>query len=243
MADDNVAEIIRDRWEKMARRMGQEDCDPFTWLTPLVEALGQHPQVSRLFPFTSHATLCLSRTTRYPFSGDCPRADAIGEGLFRVCGADYTVVTETYEEHRWQAANYEVLGEGDVFRSVAWIASALPLGCGPAIDGDLEDLRRIEGKSVMSSATKALHTAVYNDDKVKVVALLGSGSDINATDYSGLTPLIIAVLSGRTEMVSLLLGLNADRDAHTRDNETALSLALFNGRQPEIVKLLESNPG
>ncbi|MFE3060824.1 DUF6193 family natural product biosynthesis protein [Nocardia sp. NPDC059239] len=96
----------------------------------LIEAVCAHPQLRVLFPFTSVTILHLSRCTRYPFSLDVPCVVRKGTGQYEVLrtpnmptGPRIVGVTETAAE------------------AVALIASHLPAGCGPAIDGTAEDLR------------------------------------------------------------------------------------------------------
>ncbi|GHJ47955.1 hypothetical protein Cs7R123_52970 [Catellatospora sp. TT07R-123] len=58
-------------------------------LHPFLALAFQEPRLRRLRPFTSHWTLCFSRTVTYPWSRDCPSVDPLLEpGTYRVLAAD-----------------------------------------------------------------------------------------------------------------------------------------------------------
>src|SRR5262249_21231407 len=61
-------------------------------LLPLVVAARKRKELRQLFPFTSLVSLCLSRCTGYPFSGDCPYAVPTKEGHYQVFAASGKVV-------------------------------------------------------------------------------------------------------------------------------------------------------
>lgn len=240
MNEYQVSKNVRERWAGMTKRMQQEDYLPLAWLAPLVAAFSQHPRIGQLYPYTSHQLFCLSRTTKYPWSADCPHIEAIAENRFRVYGTKYLIVVGTYKEYRWKEAEYEVLGEGGISEAVLWADAALPTGCGPAINGNFEDLRRLEGKSVTPTAVKDLHRAVIHGDIEAVSLLLAAGADIDATEYERLTPLMVAVLGQNSAMVRLLLEKGANIHLTTHEGESALSLAAFDGKRAEIVRILKS---
>ncbi len=89
----------------------------------LVEAAGAEPKLRALFPFTSHASLHLSRHTRSPFTNDLPVVRCCADGAYEV---------------GWPTAS--PFGSGIVGRvgtpqeAVALVVAHLPDGYGPAID-------------------------------------------------------------------------------------------------------------
>ncbi|MEV6073329.1 DUF6193 family natural product biosynthesis protein [Nocardia sp. NPDC052001] len=96
----------------------------------LIEAVYAHPRLRVLFPFTSVATLHLSRCTRYPFSFDIPCVVSDYGGGFDVIRTPKMV------------AGPRMIGVGvTVSEAVALIAAHLPHGCGPAIEATAENLR------------------------------------------------------------------------------------------------------
>jgi hypothetical protein len=59
--------------------------------------------------------------------------------------------------------------------------------------------------------------------------LLESGADVNADDRNGMTPLAVAVRTGRRESVRLLLAKGANPAARAKNGTTPLSLSLKQG--------------
>ena len=62
----------------------------------------------------------------------------------------------------------------------------------------------------MNPRNLSLMGAVADGDTEAVRALLAAGSDVNGTASGGRTPLILAILFGRTQIISLLLEAGAD---------------------------------
>jgi hypothetical protein len=91
---------------------------------PAVEAAAAQPMLRGLFPFLSHETLCFSRCTGYPYSGDVPVIQPVGASRFRVRTPDGTTVAD----------------EVTAVDAVAAAVAALPPGCGPAVAGTAHDL-------------------------------------------------------------------------------------------------------
>src|SRR5262249_37534363 len=98
-------------------------------LTPLVEKAMAVPALRRLFPFTSLYSLCFSRCTGYPFSGDCPSAAPAGD--IRRGAAD--------PRFRVTDAKGGLLGEGTAAEAVEWLVQHLPPNCGPAVQGTADE--------------------------------------------------------------------------------------------------------
>ncbi|SMO68473.1 ankyrin repeat domain-containing protein [Fodinibius sediminis] len=71
----------------------------------------------------------------------------------------------------------------------------------------------------------------------KVREMIGQGMDVNASDNSGRTPLMLASFNGHTEIVQLLLEEGADVSARNTDGRTPLIFA-SSGPFPETVALL-----
>lgn len=87
---------------------------------------------------------------------------------------------------------------------------------------------------------RALHIAVINDFPAIVKILLDHGTDVNALDGQGWTPLHHAGWLGRPEMVSLLLQNHADPKIKDRYLETPLSRTAERGHSKVVEMLLES---
>ena len=97
------------------------DASQLAELRPLIDAAMIEPRLRLLFPYTSHATLHLSRCTGYPYTNDLPYVEPLGEGSFNVIeptGRQYTAVSAT--------------------DAVALLLAALPPGYGPAVAGTAE---------------------------------------------------------------------------------------------------------
>ncbi|MER5428168.1 DUF6193 family natural product biosynthesis protein [Streptomyces sp. NPDC002588] len=93
---------------------------PYPGVVPLLEAAAAHPLTRRLYPFTSHFTLCLGSRTRYPYDVRAPAVTPMSDGRFRV--------------HRLRVA--APIGHTDTAEeAVALVAAHLPDGLGPATAG------------------------------------------------------------------------------------------------------------
>ncbi|MET8080672.1 DUF6193 family natural product biosynthesis protein [Streptomyces sp. NPDC005303] len=91
----------------------------------LVEAAYANPALRALFPLVSHGSLQFSRCTRFPWSQDLPMIFPLFGGRFRV-----------RQLHGPQGSGQEQVGEADSAEdAVKLVASHLPAGCGPAVDG------------------------------------------------------------------------------------------------------------
>src|SRR5689334_18021896 len=84
----------------------------------------------------------------------------------------------------------------------------------------------------------SLQDAIRNGDTVQVRALVDSGTDLNANDSLGATPLHDAVWSNRLEIVRFLLDRGAAIDArHSDGGSTPLHYAVIRDDLP-IAQLL-----
>lgn len=237
------SESVADIWPNLSERLTNDDQERLNWLAPLAYAMSRHPELCRLHPFVYRTGLHLSRCTKFPFSDDCPHAVAVVPGRFRVYGPHPRVVVKSSNGRRYRQAEFDYLGEGDVLAALDLMMSALPPRFRSAIEGDIHDLRYLEGKLVLPPAARQLHAEAFLGRIEMVEAVLNSGIDIDIADYCGFTALMYAVLSKRVEMVEYLLSRGAQVCARTADNETAYSLALVENNSPEIVIALADAGG
>ena len=96
------------------------------------------------------------------------------------------------------------------------IAAVLLVGCGSSVD---------------------IHQAAYDGDIQAVKQHLVDGTDVNAKDDDGWTPLLDAATFGHKEIVELLITKGADVNAKTEEGETPLHTAVSNDHK-EIIELL-----
>jgi ankyrin repeat protein len=83
-----------------------------------------------------------------------------------------------------------------------------------------------------------LFTAIQSKDVPAVKFLLNKGTDANAKDAQGATPLITAAAMGQERIVLLLLQRNVDVDAQDKAGNTALILASALTGQEDMMNLL-----
>ena len=82
-----------------------------------------------------------------------------------------------------------------------------------------------------------IHDAAKSGDLDRIQKLVVQGADVNEKAVRDETPLIIAALAGKGEIVNYLLQRGADIDARSASGLTALHAAAYAG-QTEIVSLL-----
>ena len=97
------------------------------------------------------------------------------------------------------------------------IAAVVLVGCGPSM---------------------SIHEAAGNGDIEAIKQHLAAGTDVNAKDGGGWTPLFYAAFSGRTEVAELLIAEGVDVNA--KDNLGTLRYAASGGHK-ETVELLIAN--
>jgi len=90
------------------------------------------------------------------------------------------------------------------------------------------------------SQAKTLYEAAADGDIELVKSLISSGSDVNAPNDWGWTPLYVAAAIGNRDIVDLLIAKGADVNAPNKLSETPLHLAVSNGHR-DIVELLIKN--
>jgi ankyrin repeat protein len=84
----------------------------------------------------------------------------------------------------------------------------------------------------------ALHNAAAGGHKALVTLLVERGASVDAADWYGNTPLIVAAYHGQAESVKLLLRQGAAVDAAGRDGCTALAAAAYSGKLAVVQALL-----
>ena len=104
------------------------------------------------------------------------------------------------------------------------IAAVLVVGCGPPPPDIL------------------IHDAALDGNIEAVKQHLAAGTDVNAKDKRGMTPLHLAALFEHKEVVELLISKGADVNAKDDDGETPLDSAIRR-KQAEIADLLRKHGG
>lgn len=89
-----------------------------------------------------------------------------------------------------------------------------------------------------STYGQTLHGAAFKNDVARVRTLVEQGSDVNAKDSQGVTPLHYAAQMGHIEIMEILISRGADVNVSTsKDGAAPIHLASANG-QLEAVRLL-----
>ncbi len=70
--DDDVEALLRVRWSFALQWSAVDPTWVYQLLHPIVAAAAADPVLQRLFPFTSLNRLCFSRSSKYPYTFDCP---------------------------------------------------------------------------------------------------------------------------------------------------------------------------
>ena len=100
---------------------------------------------------------------------------------------------------------------------IAIAAAVLLVGCGPSVD---------------------IYDAAYEGNIETVKQHLAAGTDVNAKDKDGWTPLHNAAYKGHKEIALLVIAKGADVNATDGDGDTPLHLAGNNTATKEIAELL-----
>jgi CubicO group peptidase (beta-lactamase class C family) len=96
---------------------------------------------------------------------------------------------------------------------------------------------QVEGARATAPPDVGLHLAALKGDIEAIRQHVDSGSDLNAKDAFGSTPLVVAVTFGRSKAARLLLEAGADPEIPNNDGSAPLQIAAFLG-YPEIAKAL-----
>lgn len=132
--------------------------------------------------------------------------------------------------------------EADPTAYIAMIERGLPLEDTliTSLSGSNENLSRAllaRYPGVKTNPRLLAKAASYGCEKL-VTLLLENGVDVESRNDSGLTPLLCAVMTGRTEIVRILLAHGASIHAKDEQNMDALDHAL-QFPQPAVVQLLK----
>jgi len=110
------------------------------------------------------------------------------------------------------------------------IAAVVMVGCYPLF---------IAADAVIAPQNFSIHKAARVGHIKAVKRNLASGTDVNAKDDDGVTPLLVAAVSGRKEIIELLIREGADVNAKV-NGVTPLHQAAFRSHK-EIAELLIAN--
>ena len=80
-----------------------------------------------------------------------------------------------------------------------------------------------------------------NSSTIGVTLCVGTGSDPNAQDSNGLTPLHLGVWTRNEEIVDVLLDAGAEPDVQNKDGETPLHWSVRTGNVRVVHRLLDAN--
>ena len=121
------------------------------------------------------------------------------------------------------------------------IAAVVLVGCGESQESaptpEAKAIERVEGAEAPDISIY-IATSTGNIEAVK--QHLAAGTDVNAKNSYGWTPLYYAASEGHKEITELLIAKGADVDAGDRDNITPLRGAIYDGHI-EIIELLISS--
>ncbi|MFE5592623.1 DUF6193 family natural product biosynthesis protein [Streptomyces sp. NPDC056549] len=122
--DRAAAELVAAQWSRLLEDDG-EIVDPAT-----VRAAHAQPRLRQLFPGVSHGVMFFSRCTGFPAAQVGGQVYPRREGRVWVRGP----------------LGVGTLGEVDTLEEAfALVVSSLPEGCGPAVLGDANEVRRRQG--------------------------------------------------------------------------------------------------
>ena len=111
---------------------------------------------------------------------------------------------------------------------IAIVTAVLVVGCGKSQPPEPPDI--------------SIHDAVGTGNIEAVKQHLAAGTDVNAWDDSGWTPLLWAALNGHKKIVELLIDAGADVNANNKFDSTPLDWAITS-KQTEIADLLRKHGG
>jgi cytohesin len=102
--------------------------------------------------------------------------------------------------------------------------------------GNIKIVELLKGLGVKSSYP--LHLAAGTGDFNQIRSLLKAGRLINEQDSFGATPLLVATVAGREDVVDYLLDRSADPTIEAKNGYTLLHGAAFSGKKSLIRKML-----
>lgn len=108
-------------------------------------------------------------------------------------------------------------------------------------NGDAENVKEIFDKekldvNIMIDGRRPIHYAADYGQKEIIEYLIALGSDVNALDKHGISPLLAAIWEGHTECVRLLIAKGAKIDGRTPDGLSYVEAA----EKAEIKSLLQT---
>ena len=119
------------QWRELFRVL-EENLEYFVFaqIYKLAQIASQTPKLRQLLPYTSVGRFCFSRCLGFPFSYDCPSAQAFGENYFQV-----------YASNGMNEWDKNPIGFGNATEAAQMLVDALPPDCGPAVLGTADDLK------------------------------------------------------------------------------------------------------
>ena len=118
---------------------------------------------------------------------------------------------------------------------VTTIAALVLLGCGFDVNKPL--VVSVDSVAGAKAPDISIHQAAFNENFAAVKQHIAAGTDVNAKDTYGSTPLTSAVIGGRKEIVEILIDKGADVNGKDHIEWSPLSHAVVEGHK-EIVELL-----
>lgn len=113
--EQGPAVAVAEQWHQL--RTGWASDERLRRTAEVIESAHAEPALRQLFPYTSHAALCFSTCTGYPYSNDIPRIEPHEHG--------YVI-----------SAHGAVLGEASTPEgAIAIVLAHLPPNLGPAVEG------------------------------------------------------------------------------------------------------------
>jgi hypothetical protein len=108
---------VTEKWHQLLTQWSSDEA--FRRTADVIEAAYAEPTLRQLFPYTSHASLCFSACTGFPFTEGIPRIDLGEQG--------YVIRSRLFGD---------VLGQADTPQGAVTIVLAhLPSDMGPAVEG------------------------------------------------------------------------------------------------------------
>ena len=115
------------------------------------------------------------------------------------------------------------------------IAAVVMVGCGFGVNKPL--VVSVDSVAGAKAPDISIHQAAFNENFAAVKKHIAAGTDVNAKDTYGSTPLTSAVIGGRKEIVEILIDKGADVNGKDHIEWSPLHHAVVKGHK-EIVKLL-----
>ena len=118
---------------------------------------------------------------------------------------------------------------------ITTIAAFVLVGCGFGVNKPL--VVSVDSVAGAKAPDISIHQAAFNENFAAVKQHIAAGTDVNAKDTYGSTPLTSAVIGSRKEIVEILIDKGADVNGKDHIEWSPLHHAVVEGHK-EIVKLL-----